>query len=301
MTGPSLLFESTRVAYSLWGRWDARRLFERYARLSRLAGVRRLYVLPSLDCDTPDDARVVWDVHQRLQDMGVSPVYAVPGQLLQEREDVYRRIAKTGRVEFLNHGYRQHTYFDSTRQAYASCLFYHQLSPQALKQDIVQGHHALPQVLGVSSPLGFRTPHFGTFQRPSQLRFLHTILRELGYQFSASTMPLYGFRYGPMFSHLGVMEFPLSGMASEPLTVLDTWGCFQAPGRRFAPQDYEAQAVQVLEFLQKQGCGVLNYYADPLHIHDQEIFFRVVKRWCTAAVSTTYGGLLATLSELPHE
>src|SRR5712691_4605744 len=103
------------AAYALWAKLEPRSLLNRYETLAlKRAGLDRLYMVMSLDCDTTDDIRVAWDLNSRLLDMGIKPVYAVPGELLQEGEKVYRRIAETG-AEFLNHGYTKHARFDETR------------------------------------------------------------------------------------------------------------------------------------------------------------------------------------------
>lgn len=269
-------------------------LWERYGELCRQAGVGGPYFVLSFDCDTEDDARAAWDVHAHLMDLGVMPTYAVPGELLQRGEAVYRRILENG-AEFINHGYREHTYFDTARGAHASCFFYDQLPRETVRADIIDGDRNLREVLGVQAR-GFRAPHFGTFQQPSQLAFQHGVLKELGYAFSTSTVPLWAYRFGPAFRRFGVLELPVSGMASRPLRILDSWTCFAAPNRRFGPADYLAEGGAAAERFAGLGVGVLNFYADPSHIHDRPEFFAAVARWAQVARPVTYSQLL---SELP--
>lgn len=145
-------------------------------------------------------------------------------------------------------------------------------------------------------PQGFRAPHFGTFQRPDQLRFQHGVLRELGYAFSTSTVPLFSFRFGPAFRDFGVLELPVSGMGSRPLRILDSWGCFEAPGRRFGPADYVTQGRLMADRYRALGVGLLNFYADPSHIHDRPEFFETVAYWASIARPVTYSQLLAELA-----
>ena len=180
------------LAYRLWAHLHRRSLWRRYASLARAAGLRRLYLIFSLDCDTQEDIAVVSEVHARLLDLGVKPVYAVPGELLRKGAKVYRQIMASG-GEFINHGYAEHMYFDARRGAYESCFFYDRLPREQVRQDILAGDACLREVLGVA-PQGFRAPHFGTFQKPEQLGFLHGVLKELGHGFSTSTMPYYAFR-----------------------------------------------------------------------------------------------------------
>lgn len=278
------------AAYALRARLGCGNLLKRYVASARNVDVNQCYFTLSFDCDTEDDIAVVWGVHSRLIAMGVRPVYAVPGELLIKGEKIYRRILEAG-GEFINHGYTEHTYFDTARGEHASCFFYDQLPSARVEEDIRNGDRCLREFLG--HPVqGFRAPHFGTFQKVSQLNFLHTVLAELGYLFSTSTVPLYGFRYGPLFRKFGLWEIPVSGMADRPLTILDTWGCFMAPDRVLTPEDYFLQGIAAARNLADGGVGLLNYYADPSHIHDQELFFKTVEYWLSVAKPVNYRELM---------
>lgn len=290
----SFLSSPVFTAYYAWGRWDKKRLFRRYSDLSRRAGLDGLYFILSFDCDTVEDIGVVGQIHSRLLEMDVTPVYAVPGELLTKGADVYRRIAETG-AEFLNHGYVEHAGFDEAAGIHVSTVFYDQLTPEEVREDIVQGDRAIREVLGVR-PLGFRTPHFGSFQKGGQLAFLHGVLRDLGYRFSSSTGPIYGFRRGAVFDCGGTLEFPVSGMWTHPLSPLDSWTCFRAPDRRLTPQDYLREGVAVARHLSGAGAvGILNYYADPSHVADSGLFYDTVAEWSRAGRNTTYGSLIRVL------
>jgi hypothetical protein len=290
----AVLSNPYRVLYSLRAKAGRDGLYRRYRRLAEQAGFHRLYFILSFDCDTHEDAGIALKVHHRLRTLGVTPTYAVPGELLNKSERVYREIAESG-GEFINHGYRDHTYFDTARGYYASCFFYDQLPLQTVRDDIVQGDRNLRGTLGIV-PKGFRAPHFGTFQKPSQLRFQHNVLQELGYSFSTSTLPLYAYRFGPAFREFGVMELPVSGMGSMPLRILDSWTCFAAPARRFSPDDFVREGRLAGENFRSLGIGLLNFYADPSHIHDRDEFFDVVAHWAKVAKPVSYGELLTELS-----
>lgn len=281
------------TGYALAGVVRSSALFDRYARLARARGIDRLYLVLSFDCDTEDDAEVVADLHRRLADLGVQPAYAVPGELLERSADIYGSLAASG-AEFLNHGYTEHVYRDPDSGLYASCFFYDQLPRDTVHDDIVRGGEVVERVTG-TRPAGFRVPHFGTFQRPDQLRFLHRVLREHGYRFSTSTTPLAAFRHGPVFEAEGIVEIPVSGMRRRPLTILDTWGCFEAPTRARTGDDYLAEGTAIGRTLAERGVGVLNFYGDPLHIHDEPAFFRTVESWLEVATPASYGDLLDRL------
>ena len=265
----------------------------RYTSLARKAGFKKLFLVLSLDCDTEEDIAVAGEIHFRLVDMGIKPVYAVPGELLQRGEKVYRHIRDAG-GEFINHGYTGHTYFDVAKKRYASCFFYDQLTREQVRKDIILGDACLKEVLGVAAE-GFRAPHFGTFQQPAQLHFLHSVLCELKYQFSTSTVPFFSFRHGPVFEHFGLPEVPVSGRGSRPFAILDSWACFAASDRQLTPEDYATEGAAAAELYRDAGVGLLNYYVDPSHIHDQEAFFDTVRLWRSVAQPVNYHGLFEEL------
>lgn len=277
--------------YHLRAKVNATGLFRRYDSLARRAGFKKLYFILSFDCDTREDIEVVEEIHDRLGKMGVTPVYAVPGELLERGAETYRKISNTG-AEFINHGNKEHTYFDEASKGYASCFFYDQIDRSTVRADIEQGDAAVTAVLG-KKPAGFRTPHFGTFQRPDEMRFLHSVLKNLDYKFSTSSLPYFGFRSGPVFRDFGLAEFPVSGSWSRPLAILDSWGCYDAPQRTMTPQDYVREGTAVAEHFEKNGIvGLLNFYADPSHIAGEETFFQTVEAWAHAGQNISYRDLM---------
>lgn len=280
------------AGYSAWSRLHVDSLVAKYQAHARAAGLDRLYLVLSFDCDTPDDIATAWDVHRRLLNIGIAPSYAVPGDLLAEGEAVYRRIATSG-AEFLNHGGRRHTYFDVAAGAHRSCFFYDQQPLETIEADVVAGDRMVRDIIGVK-PYVFRTPHFGTFQAPAQLRFLHEVLRRLGYIFSTSTTPYFGLRYGPAFDRFGIRELPVSGRGSQPLYILDSWSCFAAPDRVLGSEDYKREATAMAARL-AGGPGILNFYADPSHVADQAIFFDTMAALLKVATPISYIALTEKL------
>lgn len=251
-------------------------VLSRFARLCRRQGIDRPVFVLSLDCDTDRDFGVAESVHQRLGDLEIVPVYAVPGQLLEQGAAVYRKFAQQG-AEFINHGYASHSSYDAATAAYASTLSYEELTHEEIVRDIRKGHQAVQEITG-AAPIGFRTPHFGHFQSESQLRFLHTSLHEMGYAYSTSTVPLYGFRYGPRREVLpGLREIPVSGCFDHPRVIPDSWSFRYAPGRPFKSGDFLEQVQRLAEFFGRPGRGgVLNFYADPSQVFDWPEFFEAM-------------------------
>lgn len=251
-------------------------LLRRASRLAARHGLDRLVVVVSFDCDTLDDAGVVLEVHDRLTTLGVVPSYAVPGSLLAQAGTTYRSLADQG-VELLNHGWQQHCELDAVSRTYTSSYFYDTLTPADVVRDIERGHEAHLDVLG-RAPVGFRTPHFGTFQRAPQLALIHGVLAELGYGYSSSTTPTSAYRRGAVWrSSAGPWEVPVSGCPSSPHRVLDTWSHRFAPGRRGRESTYLDEVRALMAFHERQGlAGVVNLYADPTQVVDWPEWFTLM-------------------------
>jgi len=271
-----VLFNPVETGFYIISRWRPQLLWQRYYNLAQKAGFKKLYLVLSFDCDTPEDAKVVLDVDNCLQDMEIKAVYAVPGAILEKDEKVYSELCQR-KVEFLNHGYKEHTFWNEKLSRYESCFFYNQLPLEQIIEDIEKGDEVLKKILGLT-PLGFRTPHFGTFQKIKQLKFLHSLLKNMGYRYSSSTSPFYAFRYGPFFDPFEILELPVSGSFSNPLSVMDSWGFYKAPDRKYKPEDFLTEAKALTYYCkEKKMVGILNYYADPSHIWNQPTFFEAVK------------------------
>jgi hypothetical protein len=156
---------------------------------------------------------------------------------------------------------------------------------------VCAGDRLVRDVLGVDVK-GWRTPHFGTYQRPGQLRFLHGVLAELGYRYSTSTIPFVGLRWGPIVHRYGLPELPVTGAPEAPLRILDSWGYFAAPDRDQEPRDYLRQAESLAQTVATASVGLINVYADPSHVHDRSEFFAAVSMWRDVAEPVSYSELL---------
>jgi hypothetical protein len=286
--------DPVEAGYLTWSRVAPSSLFRRHSKRAQRAGLREPVLVLSFDCDTQQDIDAAPELHRRRLEMGAKPVYAVPGELLQRGRDEYRSIADSG-AEFLNHGHVEHTVFDRATGAYTSTFFYDRVGDERVRRDIELGHEDVIDVIG-TPPMGFRTPHFGTYQRRDQLRFLHSVLAQLGYAYSSSTVPLQGFRHGPVYRNGRITEFPVTGTASAPLEILDSWGCFAAPDRVRTPSDYAREAKDSARLHLSSGPTLLNFYVDPSHVHDRPEFFAAVESWLEVSRSMTYSELFAELS-----
>ena len=253
-----------------------------YLQCSR-AGFKTPKYLLTFDCDTDFEISVVLGVHTELVALGISPVYAVPGQLIERGIDTYKQIADLG-AEFINHGYIQHTTVDDHRTNYVSTFFYDEISEKDALEDIDRGHEVLVTKLGII-PKGFRTPHFGTFQSRENLTFLHEKLQSLGYSFSSSTVPSHSYLKGPSFQNIGITEIPVTGCPTWPLGILDSFNFRFSGSLKFTPRVFESEMKKAFEMMEKGGLTRINMYADPSQVYDWEGFFESVARFAPFAVA----------------
>lgn len=265
-------------------------LVTRLAKLGSAAGIRKPMFLLSFDCDTDKDIDVGWDVHAKLMEMGILPVYAVPGENLERGAVVWRRIADTG-AEFINHGYREHTILNDGK--YVSTVFYDQLTPDEVAGDIRRGHDAVVRVTG-QTPDGFRAPHFGTYKTDAALRDLHRQLGQMGYRFSTSTVPYFALRHGPLTRKFGLLEMPVTGCPQYPLAILDSY-TFRFASNGLGPEGYVDQMTRWAELLEAGQPLFINLYVDPSQVYDWPEFFSAIGRLAPFSRSS-YGSVIDEVS-----
>jgi peptidoglycan/xylan/chitin deacetylase (PgdA/CDA1 family) len=132
----------------------------------------------SFDCDNPTDADVLPALLSQLRRYGISASFAVCGAMVEETVKQYEQVITEGH-EIINHGYSKHLEALSDSSV-RSTLFYDKLSADRIEEEIAKNHECLQRVLGVT-PLGFRVPHFGTFQRPADIELTYKLLRKYRY------------------------------------------------------------------------------------------------------------------------
>lgn len=247
-----------------------------------VAGNNSPKYLLTFDCDTDLDISVVLGVHKKLNNLGINPVYAVPGQLIERGIDTYKQIADLG-AEFINHGYIQHTTVDDRRTRYVSTYFYDEISELDVLKDVDRGHEVLVNRLKIV-PKGFRTPHFGTFQREENLALLHNKLKSLGYSFSTSTVPSFSYLKGPSFQSNGITEIPVTGCPTWPLGILDSYNFRFSGNPNFTSKIFESEMLKAYQMMSNGSLNRMNMYADPSQVYDWQGFFESVARFAPFAV-----------------
>ncbi len=226
----------------------------------------------SFDCDIPEDARALPALLALLKQYEMHVPFAVVGQLVEEAPELYSAIVEAGH-EIINHGYTQHTRPDG-QGGYVPIHFYHELSEEQIEAEITHNHECLQAVLGVQ-PVGFRTPHFGTFQRPEQIALLHRLLARHGYRYSSSATMFQAKRFGYLQPGQPVQEFPLATMVGAPFLVFDSWGTLKAPGRVWKDEDFFPQFQRMIDTaLASPRPAFVNVYLDPSHVAHFEGFER---------------------------
>ena len=267
LTNPSM------VLLYIQNRYFPDYLWARY--LKQCSSIKKTVFLLSFDCDTELDIEVLPQVVAKLQGIGIKPVLAVPGELIEKGQEVYKQFAASG-IEFINHGYVQHTHLQLPERIYKSNFFYHKLSRDQISQDINKGHEAIRKHLEIT-PTGFRTPHFGSFQKRSELQFLWKLLLNMGYEFSSSTTPKGGIKKGPLWKE-HILEIPVTGCPSWPTKILDSWGFGFAPLRSVEKSDYISQIKKLLKDIEAGRKLVINIYADPSQVYDWPEFFEALEK-----------------------
>lgn len=266
-------------------------LWQQYTKLAKSQGLKRLYLLLSFDCDTPEDIAAASELDPWLAAKGLKRTYAVPGAQLEQGGETYQALARAG-ADFINHGQRPHA--ERRGDRYWPMTFYNEMTSQEVVEDIRLGHQTCLKVLGQAAK-GFRAPHFGYFQKPEQRELMYAELRRLGYAYSSSTVPQLGFEQGPVIQVKDLFEIPLSGSLDLPYTILDSWNYVKSPQEPTITSQYAELFKATVDGLLEVGvCGVLNYYVDPAHVRGAPGFKQAMEHALgRGLVSLDYSGLLA--------
>jgi peptidoglycan/xylan/chitin deacetylase (PgdA/CDA1 family) len=244
-----------------------------YSSLCQAAGVDRLYLLLTFDCDTDLDIDCAPELDADLRRRGVRAGYAVPGVQLEKGASTWRRLAEHG-AEFLNHGARAHAEWRDGR--YWPATFYNELTEAEVVEDITSGHHIVAETIGMF-PQGFRAPHFGSFQKPEQLELVYRTVRPLGYRYCSTTIPAVALSRGPVVDMGGIAELPTMGSYRYPTTLLDSWTYLtDRTNYALADEYYDLFAETVQRMTEESLPGILTYYADPSHVMGQKPFERTL-------------------------
>jgi peptidoglycan/xylan/chitin deacetylase (PgdA/CDA1 family) len=227
----------------------------------------------SFDCDTDRDLAAFPPLLEILGQNRVPASFAVIGSLLRENVEPYRALLAAGHEVFC-HGDARHTSTDGGK--YHSDLFYEELTAEQIEHEIIRSKAAIVEHLGVE-PLGFRTPHFGSFQRQEQITLLYTILRKHGFRYSSSLLVWHARRQGRLFGDDTLIEFPLSATVGPPISIIDSWNMIIRDRQRGRPPRLERAFLRACrEMLAAPAPMYMNVYFDPSHVFDYPPFRRMI-------------------------
>lgn len=251
---PSFFFRAFYAAHEEWGEQN---------------GPVRLTL--SFDTDAEEDIQVLPDLADLLQQHTIRASFACVGEFVERFPDTHRLLVASGH-ELVNHGYSIHTYRDGGGYLRPSG-FFDQMAPEARRDEIVRCHEVLLRSLGYQA-LGFRTPHFGTFQQAGQRRELYTVLKRLGYEYSSSVSAIELPNGGAFFAaEEGLVEFPLTTCPWHPFTPFDSWHLLAGYDPSHRPEDFAHLARWMLRLaLASRGFCYINLYFDPHHVVRAEGF-----------------------------
>jgi peptidoglycan/xylan/chitin deacetylase (PgdA/CDA1 family) len=228
-------------------------------------------LLLSFDCDNDEDMKALPELTRLLTYFGFSASFALCGDLARSYESQTRDLISQG-FEIVNHGYSRHC-ARSRSGLWESSLSYRDLADESIRREIVDCHRLFGSVFNVH-PRGFRTPHFGTFQKVEDLDRIYDVLANLGYTYSTSTC---GFAYPYAFHRQRrLFEIPLTPCPWHDRTPFDSWHIIKAPGREHRSSDLWRLFSNMVKWLEQDVKRFLiNLYFDPSHVlGEPEIFNR---------------------------
>jgi len=227
------------------------------------AGEGSAFVL-SFDCETEQDVEAQPWLLNALQKRRLRASFAVIGALAEKAPDVYRRTLAEGH-EILNHGYSEHTAL-RVDGSYESTLYYNDLTSEEIASEIGRCDEVLRDLLDVGC-VGFRVPHFGTFQSPDQVRMVHEIISRLGYRYSTSTTAAAARRAGVFGLGHGVAELPIAAPVRNLGAAFDSWTLVKAQGPSYVAGTLLRAWKRLLRETRRARHPVfVSVYFDPAHL-----------------------------------
>jgi hypothetical protein len=267
-----------------------------FSRSAEQSGIRGLYLFLSFDSDTDLDIAASSELHGFLSSLGIQMTLAVPGTQLSNGAETYAALAAKG-VEFINHGQLPHAKWENDQ--FVSTTFYNEMTEADVIADITKAHETVTAVCG-KAPLGFRAPHFGTFQAPEQLKLIYDVARKLKYTYCSTTSPALGHRYGPVVDMGGIVELPTFGSVQSPESILDSWSHLTDRRHYALGTVYGDLMVETVDVMQSmQMSGILSWYVDPCHVAGQEPFERAMRHIAKCAIPSLSGLEASRLAASP--
>ena len=121
------------------------------------------------------------------------------------------------------------------------------MSVSEIEDDMARGHAAIKDLFGLA-PKGWRTPHFGSFEKRGQLKLIATLGKKFGYTYSSSSTGFHSLKYGQIDLSNFTAEIPVTGHGSAGLGVLDSWSFLRnkADSNSFDSPAFFAELRQII-------------------------------------------------------
>ena len=224
-------------------------------------GVQPCCVL-SFDCDFPRDIEVLPELVDLLHKHQLKASFACIGQWVRAYPDEHLALVAAGH-EVLNHTETHpnlyHPGYAYSRDESLSKDYFNQIGTQARREEIERCHATFAEILDIS-PIGYRTPHFGSLH----VNDVYPILEDLGYRFSSSLVACRHPGKGRPFKvGESLWELPLSPCPQHPFGVFDSWHSISNARAWHKGEGQMAQLFcELIELVKEQG-GLVNVYFDP--------------------------------------
>ncbi|MDO8598955.1 MAG: polysaccharide deacetylase family protein [bacterium] len=221
---------------------------------SRLALDASTYVL-SFDLDHRADVAAIPDVLRTLRRYEMHASFACVGRWVELFPREHAQIVADGH-EIVNHSYSHPDHPElSPHRSFRS------LSPAERRGEIEQCHATCARILRYE-PVGFRTPHFGRAFTDDT----YEMLRDLGYQYSSSTVDVYQSGCGIPSRHGDVMEIPLGCSSRFPFYTFDSWSARRAPHSLFGSDGAFLKEFERTIIAFAKHRSFLSHYFDPADV-----------------------------------
>lgn len=209
----------------------------------------------SFDSDFTEDIEATPSLLDTLSSYPIKTSFACIGKFIEKYPKEHIRIIEEGH-EILNH-----TYTHPDNEKWNPNQKFNELTIEQQKYEIKKCHTVCETVLNYS-PVGFRIPHFGRLYTEN----IYTILKELGYKYSSSTVALKTPDSGLPFMKGDILELPLSPCPKHPFGVFDTWHSLERGGGLHKKEgEFYKLFTELIEIGVKTN-SYINVYFDPQDI-----------------------------------
>jgi peptidoglycan/xylan/chitin deacetylase (PgdA/CDA1 family) len=228
----------------------------------------------SFDCDTQEDINCLERLLQKLKDIKIKTILAIPAELIENNLDLIVRLKNQYSIEFLNHGYFIHTLFNKETRKYTSIFSYNQKNIEFIKKDIYLADQFFKDKLKIKIR-GYRAPHFGEVNLIKKIQ-IFKYLRKLDYKFSSSSIYDMAYFFGAIFKFFGINEFSVTGIYKKEYRMLDSWSFLENINKVKLSNVYFDELRKLKNIFTSSKLNFINIYADPSHIIDSEEFFKII-------------------------